>query len=148
MPSFLVHLGGAYVTATADAHRLEPGRWHHVAGVFDGAEVRLYVDGKLAAAVPGAGKRTLADLPFVVGADVTATGGATSYFSGALDELRLSRGARYSGKELEPRRRSTPDADTLLLLHMDGPLGPWVFDSSPRHVHPRRHGEARVVTAP
>jgi len=55
--SFIVHLDGSYVYAVAPETRLTTGRWTHVAGVFDGSEVRLYIDGQLAAATPGEGQR-------------------------------------------------------------------------------------------
>jgi hypothetical protein len=129
-PGFSVHLGGKYVDVEAKDVRLEVGRWHHVAGVFDGEEVRLYIDGQLTAQKPGSGPRTINELPLIVGGDVSRDGGANSCLDGALDDVRLSRGARYTGERFEPDRRHAPDAETVLLLHMDGTLGPWLFDSS------------------
>ena len=44
---FIIHLGGRYVEAMMpEGTTLEPRRWHHLAGVFDGRSVRLYVDGR------------------------------------------------------------------------------------------------------
>ena len=42
-------LGGPAGSATIKAPLPGPGAWHHVAGTYDGAVSRLYVDGKLAA---------------------------------------------------------------------------------------------------
>jgi len=143
-PSFTVHLSGKYVDVEADDLRMEVGRWHHVAGVYDGDEVRLYLDGALAARRPGSGARTTNELPLIVGGDVSRDGGGNSCLDGALDEVRLSRTARYSGERFEPARRHAPDAKTVLLLQMDGALGPWLFDSSPAGRRATLRAGARV----
>ena len=100
--------------------------------------------GETIAASKGAGARKRLELPLLVGADVSADGGPNSCFPGQLDEIRVSRGARYAANErFEPARRFEPDADTALLLHMDGDLGPWSPDSSPARAHALRLGDAR-----
>jgi hypothetical protein len=143
-PEFSVHLDGRYASAAAE-ERLETGRWHHVAGVFDGQEVRLYVDGLRVGSTVAKGRRTRNELPFVIGADVDRQGRGTSPFDGRLDEVRVSKTARYAGERFTPARRHEADADAVLLLHMDGTVGPWLFDASPGAAHPRRLGGARVV---
>jgi len=147
VPEFLVHLDGDYVSAKAPSALLQPGRWHHLAGVFDGEQVALYVDGGRVASTPGAGARTVRGVPFLIGADVTRDGRAASHFEGRIDELRLSVGARYDGERFEPAVRHTPDEATLLLLHLDELLGAWVYDASPRHRHPLWSGAPHAVTA-
>lgn len=141
-PVFVVHLDGGYVVAAAD-RAIEPGRWHHVAGVFDGSELRLYVDGALTARTAGAGERTTNDLPLIVGGDVDGRGAGTSLFAGRIDEVRLSTGARYDGA-FEPARRVAADEATRLLLQMDDTVGPWTHDVSGRGAHGRLHG-ARIA---
>jgi hypothetical protein len=135
VPSFSIFLGDRYVEARSAEPALEPGRWHHVAGVFDGGEVRLYVDGRVADRTPGSGARRTNTLPLIVGADVNARGDAVSHFDGQIDEVRLSGVARYEGDGFTPRRRARPDEHTLLLLHMDGAVGPWLHDASGRGAH-------------
>ena len=45
--AFYVYNGSTYrVTPTAMPSDVWNGQWHHVAGVFDGSTVRLYVDGR------------------------------------------------------------------------------------------------------
>jgi hypothetical protein len=144
VPEFSVHLDGAYVVVRGE-EPLAVERWTHLAGVHDGAELRLYVDGRLVARAAASGVRTENDLPLIVGGDVDGAGRATSTLDGRLDEVRLSEGARYAGEAFEPRRRLEADADTLLLLHMDGPLGPWLVDASPDAAHATLEGGARVV---
>lgn len=138
-PSFSVHLAGRYATAAHEAPLLSAGVWHHLAGVFDGAEVRLYLDGRLVARAPGRGPRTTNLLPLLVGADPDKGGGAVSGLAGSIDEVRLSTGARYTGETFVPARRHAPDGDTFLLLHLDRAFGPLTPDAGPG----RRHALAR-----
>lgn len=144
VPGFTVHLDGRYVNATRDDAPVSANAWHHVAGVFDGNEVRLFVDGELVATKAGKGKRTQNELPLMIGADVTKEAKPDSFFDGRIDEIRISKTARYTAK-FTPSRRFEPDADTLLLLHMDGEVGPWTYDASGRGVHATRIGEPELV---
>lgn len=143
VPEFSVHLDGRYVAAGAGP-ALEAERWYHVAGVFDGSELRLYVDGELRARTAGSGTRTRNGLPLIVGGDVNGSGGATSTLAGAVDEVRLSSVARYAGERFEPAARHEADEHTLLLLHMDAQQGPWLYDSSPNAAHATLVGAASV----
>jgi hypothetical protein len=147
VPAFYIHLGGRYVEATASEPLLEVGRWHHLAGVFDGEETRLYLDGKLVAAVERSGKRRRNDFPLYVGADVDPRGNPMSFFHGEIDAVRLSTSARYTGETFEPVRRPAPDDATVLLLNMDAAIGPWVYDESSGGRHPTRLDDAAVVPA-
>jgi hypothetical protein len=144
-PDFTVHLDGRYAAAETREPRLVVGRWHHLAGVFDGAEVRLYVDGARVATRKGSGARTRNRLPLVVGGDVGQSGTANSFFPGEIDEVRVSDVARYTGERFEPARRFENDEHTLLLLHMDGLSGPWWPDASAHSAHATRVGAPRVV---
>ena len=146
VPSFMVFLDGAYRTATPGEPILNPGQWHHVAGVYDGAEVRLYVDGSLSGRATATGARKHNSLPLMIGADVNGNGKRIDPHSGSIDEVRLSKGARYTGEEFSPSRRHTSDEDTLLLLHADAAMGPWLHDSSGHGAHPTLLGDARVLT--
>lgn len=139
---FSVHLDGRYVTARAPADvRMKPGRWHHVAGAFDGEKVLLWIDGKLVATQEGSGKRTRNALPLVIGADVDRAGRSTSPFLGEIDEVRLSSTVRYSESGFTPSRRHEPDEHTHLLLHLDRFIGPWSPDTSghARHAVREQH---------
>jgi hypothetical protein len=79
----------------ASAHVASPGTigtatsplaldtWHHVAGVYDGAQLRLYVDGVLKASVAGSGSVEVSTRAVTFG-----TFGAD--FQGQIDEVRIS----------------------------------------------------------
>jgi predicted phosphodiesterase len=127
-PQFDVHLQGRYSSPKA-ADKLPLNQWTHLAGVFDGQQALLYVNGKLAEARPGSGSRTRNDLPLYIGADPDGAGSPTRQFAGKLDEVRLSQGVRYAA-EFQPLRRVTSDAETVLLLHLDRAAGPFLYDDS------------------
>jgi hypothetical protein len=142
-PAMYAHLGGRYVVAEAPGPCLATGRWHHVAGIYDGARVALFVDGAEVAATPGTGARTRNRLPLVIGGDVNGAGAGHQLFQGRIDAVRVSRGARYAGA-FAPERALAADGDTLLLLAMEGALGPWIEDSSGRRAHAEARGGARL----
>ncbi len=137
---FIVHLSGKYIKATSQGPILKLGQWHHVAGVFDGQEVRVYLDGQRLAATPGQGQRTLNELPLLIGADVDSKGLATSHFKGSLDDVHLSSTARYTGERFAPPAHQEGSEHSLLLLRADGLLGPWALDRSPANNHPSIQG--------
>ena len=128
VPQFDVHLDGRYATATAQT-KLPTDRWSHVAGVFDGQAVTIYIDGERVGSKPASGKRTRNRLPLWLGADPGNAGEATRPFRGDVDEVRLSSVARYADS-FEPVRRQSPDDKTVLLFHLDKTVGPFVIDHS------------------
>jgi len=145
-PSFSVFLGDGYVTAESAEPLLAAGRWHHVAGVFDGQEVRVYVDGKRVAARAGAGRRRRNAQPFLIGADPDGRGRPNSLCKGWVDEVRVSTVARYDA-DFAPSRRHEPDADTALLLHLDRTLGPFAPDHAAGAHHATLVGRAEIGVA-
>ncbi|MBT6147197.1 MAG: hypothetical protein HOH74_17305, partial [Gemmatimonadetes bacterium] len=64
-PSFLVNTTRGCVRASSPC-LLSPGR-HHLAGTYDGAVIRLYVDGQCIAEQPGGSPMIACDLPVTVG---------------------------------------------------------------------------------
>ncbi len=131
-PSFDVHLNGSYVTARATTE-LPLNQWVHVAGVYDGQQVVLFVDGQAVTTTPGNGVRTENQLPLWIAADPDGQGLATRPFLGLVDEVRLSTGVRYAAP-FQPAIKHTPDPDTLLLFHMDQTIGPFWVDHGSRGV--------------
>jgi hypothetical protein len=146
-PEFSVFLGKAYATARAPEPLLQAGRWHHLAGVYDGAEVRLYVDGKLIARQAGTGTRKRNELPCYVGADVDRQGRPTSSIAGRFDDIRISSGARYERDRFELVPIPAADAATRLWLPFDRAFGPWVLDRSAAARHARGLGTLRYEAA-
>jgi len=83
--------------------------WHHVAAVYDGQELLLYVDGAFE------GRRTFAEtlnnsgFPVHIGANSQA---ADRHFDGRIDEVRISLAAR-SPEWVAVQYRSMLDADLV-----------------------------------
>ncbi|MBK7643450.1 MAG: metallophosphoesterase [Planctomycetes bacterium] len=147
-PTFSLHLGGKYVTVESKSIAITPAAWHHIAGVYDGQELRLYLDGARIDSKQASGKRDTNALPLVVGGDVRRDGTPESFFDGELDEVRLSSVARYSGERCTPARRLASDADTRLWLPMDGLVGPWIPDHSGRAAFAVRAGAPHLSDQP
>lgn len=144
VPYFTIHVGGNYVQPTDLDTTMNIGSWQHVAGVFDGKEVRTYLDGKLVSRAPGKGKRKKNRLPLIVGADVDGAGGTNSPFNGMIDSIRLSKAGRYNGDSFIPERRLANDEQTVLLLNFDAFIGPLAYDESSSMAHARRYGDAEL----
>lgn len=119
VPQFQVFLDGSYRQAVA-AEKLPLQQWSHVAGVFDGEAVSLYVNGRLAAQSEASGMRKPNKQPLFIGADPDGNGQPTRSFIGKLDNVRLSKGVRYTGEAFDLSvSEFMVDADTLLLFDCD-----------------------------
>lgn len=83
---FTLALDGAGNLFTAGTVHLVDGYWHHVAGTYDGNEVRIYVDGILDVSRPAAGF-----LQVHPEAEVTIAGRHTQGhpWSGLIDDVRV-----------------------------------------------------------
>ncbi len=153
VPEFYVHLDGAYVTVRAPERVSGNPDGTHVAGVFDGREVRLYVDGAKVASRPASGTRTRNALPLLIGADVNGRGDAVSPFDGRIDDVRLSSVARYEGESIEPTgstrlgKGHTVDDTTVLSFAMDPLVGPLTRDASEHRAHAHAVGPVEIGVA-
>jgi len=63
------------------------GQWHHVAAVYDGTNIYLYVDGSLDASTPATGSIIQDSFPVALGANLDAP--SPYYFNGLLDEVSI-----------------------------------------------------------
>jgi serine/threonine protein kinase len=107
---------------------LRPGRRAHVAVQFDRKSIQLFIDGRRVNSAPrrggpGAGKLRGAAL------GGHGLGRMDAQFSGRLDEVRISKAARYAG-DFTPQQRFSRDKDTLALYHCDEGTGERLTDSS------------------
>src|SRR5262249_15062395 len=103
------------------------GEWAHLAGVWEGSNLYLYVNGELhyKLAVPDGLRGPKAGEPFFTGPPPPQAQG----FRGEIDEIRLSKIARYTAN-FTPERRFKGDANTLALYHFDEGAGDVLTDSS------------------
>jgi glucose/arabinose dehydrogenase len=81
---------GRQPTSGADAYAdhagaVSAGIWHHAVGTFDGTNLRLYLDGALAAGPTASGGSLPSDSAFMIASETVATG--TNWFNGTLDEV-------------------------------------------------------------
>lgn len=63
------------------------GQWHHVAGVFDGAANRIYVDGELAGSSGTVFTPTVTEQSLQIGARLRSGPTYDLYFEGLIDEV-------------------------------------------------------------
>lgn len=146
-PSFGIYVGKGYLDVSGKRGSLQTGRWYHIAGVYDGKQARLYLDGQLIAS--GEKDEPFVDnrYPLVIGGDVNKQGRAVDHFAGEIDAVRISSSARYTGSSFTPHRRLDADQKTLLLLQMDQRVGPWLFDDAAQERYPTVTGDPHAVPA-
>jgi large repetitive protein len=70
----------------ASKRPLDDGQWHHVAGVYDGQRITLYVDGRMEDSVTASGSLVLNTEPLWLGNNSAAR---SEYFRGWLDDVQL-----------------------------------------------------------
>ena len=99
---------GAMVLLQTPANVLRTGVWQHVAATFDGATMRIFVDGAEVSSEPVSGTVEPTGDPFVIGRNVVLPGVA---WHGLLDEIRFYNRA-LSADEIAALSGSGPsDAD-------------------------------------
>ncbi len=147
--SFMVFDGQRYQTAWGSEPAVT-GRRVHVAGVLDGREARLYVNGRFQGLCGTDGGYRVSPMPFLIGANPDTAKNVDGYitsggFAGKISEVRISRVARYSAA-FTPAARFEPDELTVGLYHLDEGDGFVAHDSSANQQHGRIKG-ARWVRA-
>ncbi len=85
-------------TDLSSSRNVNDGLWHHVAAVYDGTNIYLYVDGTLDASKPATGSIVQNSFPVCLGANPDAP--LLYYFNGMLDEVSLYNRA-LSANEIE-----------------------------------------------
>jgi hypothetical protein len=129
-PSFLIHLNDRYVSAEGEDHSLRTMQLYHIAGVYDGSEVRLYLNGQLIDAKQASGSRTTSELDLIVGGDVGRGNSVSSTMDGRIHGFRLSSTARYSGDSFTPEYDLLADEHTVFVSDMDLHLRGWVINQA------------------
>ena len=72
------------------SRNVNDGQWHHVAAVYDGTNMFLYVDGTLDVSQPATGTIAQNSTPVWIGANATGAYGYPMYFfNGLIDETSL-----------------------------------------------------------
>ncbi len=72
--------------AVVGATSVNDGKWHHIAGVFDGSTLYLYIDGVLEAAKSGANSVSISNHNVLIGANAQVAG---RDWNGLIDDVRI-----------------------------------------------------------
>lgn len=132
--AWIINSGGEENVRAESDFPVKNGVWVHLAACWDGKTSRLFVDGKLQSTPVARFEHRVtakfSDQPFFIGAHRFWPGdNVRGFFHGAVDEVRISKVARYD-KDFTPPRRYESDADTLALYHFDEGQGDMLKDSS------------------
>jgi len=71
------------------------GKWHHVAGVYDGEKMYIYVDGIVDVSQPASGAIATNDHPVFIGENAEMTG---RFWNGLIDDVRVYNYALSEGQ--------------------------------------------------
>ncbi|MFI1092468.1 LamG domain-containing protein [Streptomyces sp. NPDC020917] len=105
---FTLALGGHFVGATT-ASTVPTSEWHHVAGVYDGHQIQVFIDGTLQATQSASGTLTASTgTPVVVG---DCPKDPSRLFRGGIDEARVYARA-LSADEIKAQYTDTTPATT------------------------------------
>lgn len=103
----------------------------HVAAVYDRKNVSIFIDGKLQSDTDVTiNPHKASILDFMVGADPNAQGKPHQFFKGTIDEVRISKVARYQKDFTPAKEKFVSDVSTLVLYHFDEGEGEVAKDAS------------------
>jgi hypothetical protein len=131
----LVPAGGPQGAHASSARTLSPKQWNHAAMTYDGACLRLYVNGELDAK-SAVIKTTIMPStdPLFIGVDRP---GAPEFFRGAVRDLRIYGRALHPGlvKELAAMRPPEPPAPKIIAPDPDGGVELWASQARLSHTN-------------
>ncbi|MCD4736769.1 MAG: right-handed parallel beta-helix repeat-containing protein, partial [Bacteroidales bacterium] len=90
--SFVVGISGSWHEVIS-GHIMASGEWYHVAGVYDGSYLRIYINGELTGKQSLSGTIGVSSKSLRIGA---SPGFSHRYFDGKIDEVRIWDNARDS----------------------------------------------------
>lgn len=110
--SYWLHIGGAWRTMTAAYPSLNS--WHHLAATYDGANMKIYIDGLLAGSQAQTGNITTNSNLLSLGNQP----GFSEYFGGYADEMRVWNVARTQAQiQADMNRELDPASATGLVAY-------------------------------
>ena len=131
--AFWVGVGGrsGYVRPKA-RESIPVGLRQHIAGVWDGHEASLFVDGVLQERKPAPANQVqlaLTAMPFYIGADPAGGYDVRELFNGTIESIRFSRAILY-GADFTPPSELTDVEGTVALFDLRYDEGDYAFDRS------------------
>jgi len=128
------------------------GRWTHIAGVYDGAQIALFINGRKVASTNATGARLSSDKSLYIGARPNGAWNTFNfsypliYWRGAVDDVRISRVARYT-RDFKPDATLAPDTSTVFGMSNDRQVGPFVPVEGAVQAHATIKGQPRLAPA-
>ena len=74
------------------------GKWHHIAGIYDGEKMYIYIDGNVDVSQPASGAIATNDHPVYIGENAEMTG---RFWNGLIDDVRVYNYALSAGQITE-----------------------------------------------
>ena len=126
-PAFFWSAGTGSDQNITSSSAISTGTWTHIAVTSDGSgNIKLYIDGTQTASTASANLNESMSSEYPrIGA--TSTNVTLGNYSGSIDEMRVSNTVRYTTAFTPSTTPFQNDANTLLLLHMDGTDGRTTF---------------------
>ncbi|MCW1930559.1 MAG: LamG domain-containing protein [Candidatus Kerfeldbacteria bacterium] len=94
--AFQVRNGSSSALVSSPTGAITTGEWYHVAGVYDGSSLKVFVNGEMLGSTSYSDDAANTTTPFML------SGASTASFNGTLDEVRVSSVARYSSNFTVP----------------------------------------------
>lgn len=122
-----INIGGTRYIATTGANFIDVGVWYHVAGTYDGTDLKLFIDGiEIDSITTPGGNIATSSNQFTIG----TWSSLVDDFKGTLDEVRVSSSVRYTGNFIPDTSEFADDIDTVGLWHLNEGSGASTVDSS------------------
>ncbi|MER6943073.1 LamG domain-containing protein [Nonomuraea sp. NPDC000554] len=113
--NFLIALDGRFIGARTTS-TLPTSEWHHVAGVYDGNQIQVFIDGTLKATQSATGTLTPSTGTPVMAGDCPAD--PSRLFNGSIDEARVYARALSAAEINAEYSATTPATDDSLVLRL------------------------------
>ena len=120
--------GNTWVNAQS-VTALAPNKWYHIAGSYDGSNVRIYVNGVLENSVPYSGGVIAPGIDARLGCQRIMDGTVRFFANGKIDELKVYNYALSSAAIQSHYNAIIPPQNNTTLV------ASWTFDSSARNAY-------------
>ena len=93
LPNIFIQIDSEYQTASASSSELNLNQWYHIAGVYNGSELKFYINGDLKESIDANGPITYTyHNALKIGSDASSTDEPDAqFFQGIIDEIRITR---------------------------------------------------------